>query len=211
MDEDLLRASLHGVDDEAERLAIAAGTIAAACADAEVRSLVISGGAAVAIYTGFDFATRDIDVVTDDGESMDGPLRGLGFTRKDHRQIWEHATLGLVVQVADSRLPRHSDTTSVHTAAGEVLLWSATDLIVDRLANAVAWKQRDRVAQALALRFAGGLDEIRGRQRAKDDGVEEAFDAFLALAVTVDDSDEEGAALALSDFWRRLDPDADAD
>lgn len=93
MDEDLLRASLHGVDDE-ERLAIAAGTIAAACADAEVRSLVISGGAAVAIYTGFDFATRDIDVVTDDGESMDGPLRGLGFTRKDHRQIWEHATLG---------------------------------------------------------------------------------------------------------------------
>ena len=207
MDEGWLEALLRGIEDPADRLAVAAGGVAAACAGAGVRSLVISGGAPVAIYTGFDFATRDIDVVTDDGKSMDVPLRSLGFTRTDQRQIWEHAALGVVVQVAGSHLPRDSDTTRVPTAAGEVLLWSSTNLVVDRIANAVVWNQRGRISQALALRAAGGLDEERGRRRARDDGVQRAFELFLDLAYAVDDSDEEGAAAAVLEFWRKLDPD----
>lgn len=207
MDEATLRAALLAAGDEqADRLSIAAGAVVRAYRDAApVDLLVVSGGAAVAIYTGRDFATRDIDFVTLDGETLDAPLRGLGFDRRDHRQIWEHSSLGLVIQVVASHLPPHSETTTVDTSAGPVALWSATDLVIDRLANVSEWRAKDRLVQALALRHAGDFDVRRGRQRAADDGIEATFDAFMALAAKVDVSDEEGAKLAVQAFWTRLD------
>lgn len=75
-------------------------------------------------------------------------------------------------------------------------IWSATDLIVDRIAQAAEQGGIERLGQALALRPAAGehFDVARARERAARDGIERelrAFEQLVAVCETRDLSDEE--------------------
>lgn len=212
--EQAFASALESVDTPADRIAAAAAFIATRAREAGIGSIVVTGGAAVVLATARDFATIDVDLVTPDGDRLDAVLREIGFTRRNEFQhIWGHARLGVQVQVAASFLPPHSATEEVAGPAGEVVqIWSTTDLILDRLAQAVFGGAPERLSQAIALRFAAdeAFDEARAHRRATDDGPQMTvvLDEFLALHadLTVDGiEDPDASADATRAFWARLD------
>jgi len=174
---------------------------------AGIDSLVVSGGTAVILATAADFATRDIDLVTPDGDALDTVLVDLGFDRRnDFQHIWQHDDLGLYVQVAASALPPNSRVDEVEAPGGEVVtIWSATDLVLDRLSQATLEGAHDRLDQALTLlaRAGGRFDATRARQRAASDGVAAQLESLLELfAVLKQDPPATEADDAIARFWR---------
>jgi hypothetical protein len=209
-----LALALDAAEGAAERIAFAAGFIVDRVQRAGITSVVVSGGAAVVLATARDFATFDIDLITPEGDRLDAVLEALGFRRRQpHQHIWTNETLGLVVQVADSDLPMHSATDQVRTPAGSVVsIWSLTDLALDRLEQAVFWKARDRLDQAVALREAAGddFDTERARARARDGSpvtvkVVDAFLRFYDTLPTTGATDHGMYDRALARFWAEID------
>jgi hypothetical protein len=212
--EDELEAELSFALSRAERIARAAGFIAIQARRAGIESIVVTGGAAVVLATGRDFATLDIDLITPDAERLDAVFADLGFTRRNPLQhIWSHPRLGVAAQVPASFLPRHSATQEVEAPNGSaVTVWSTTDLVLDRLAQAVFGGAPDRLDQALALRLVAGeeFELKRAGERASDDGPQmtQALDAFLRLYTVLgtDGPEDAGAAdEATQAFWSEVD------
>lgn len=213
-DERALEAALAPAQTQADRIARVAGFIAGRARAIGLDSVVVSGGAAVVLATAEDFATLDVDLVTPDGDALDAVLRPLGFERRNpHQHIWIHPRLHLAVQVPGSFLPPHSAVETVEAPTGdEVEIWSTTDLVLDRLAQAVFGGARERLGQALALREAAGDDfELdRAAQRAADEGplMTQALEAFVRLVDELtadgpqaDEADED----PLARFWATAD------
>jgi hypothetical protein len=138
----------------------------------------------------------------------------VGFARRNPLQhIWFHPRLSVAVQVPASILPRHSTTEEVQAPNGSlVTVWSTTDLMLDRLAQAVFGGAPERLDQALALRLVAG-DEFefnRACERAADDGpqMRQALDAFLRLyaALGTEGPPDAGTADNVTHaFWAEVD------
>jgi hypothetical protein len=192
-----LEAAISRATSVAERVAYAAGFIAGHVRRAGIDSVVVTGGAAVVLATAADFATLDIDLVTPEAERLDPVLGDLGFSRRHPLQhAWNNERLGLRVQVPASELPLHSAVEEIEAPSGDdVVIWSATDLMLDRIAQAVYGNAPERLEQALALRGSAGsdFDLARARQRAADEGVQmvEVLDAFLGLFDALSDVGED--------------------
>jgi hypothetical protein len=151
---------------------------------------------------------------TPDAERLDAVLAALGFTRRNPLQhIWFHPRLIVAVQVPASFLPRHSATQDVQAPNGTtVTVWSPTDLILDRLAQAVFGGAPDRLDQALALRLVTGdeFESSRARERARDEGpqMQQALGAFLRLYAALGTGGPEDAGAADDStrvFWSEVD------
>jgi hypothetical protein len=174
--------AVRGEPDPVRRLMVAAGLISTAADAAGVRPLVLSGGTAVALLTHAAFATADIDFITPRGDALGDVLEALGFVRRrPHQHLWVSEATGVTVESPASELPPHSDVETVVGPDGHrVAIWSVTDLIVDRIAQAAGQGGEERLMQALALRAVSGtgFDARRARVRAQDDLVEREFDAF---------------------------------
>jgi hypothetical protein len=114
-------------------------------------------------------------------------LLDLGFVRRHPLQhIWTNQRLEISVRVPASELPRHSATEQIEAPSGDdVVIWSATDLMLDRIAQAVYCNATERLSQALALRASAGndFDLARVQQRAADDGAQtgQVVEVFLRL------------------------------
>jgi hypothetical protein len=198
----------------ADRIAYAAGFIVGRLQRAGIDSVVVSGGAAVVLATARDFATLDIDLITPEGDRLDAALIQLGFMRRHPlQQIWTNRRLKIAVQVPASDLPAHSATEDVEAPTGEVVaIWSTTDLMLDRLAQAVYGNAPERLEQALALRDAAGadFDVERARQRAADEGTQMTLvlDAFLGFFDALPAEglpDDEAYERARERFWAQID------
>jgi hypothetical protein len=117
------------------------------------------------------------------------------------------------VQVPASELPRHSATEEIEAPSGDdVVIWSATDLMLDRIAQAVYGNAPERLEQALALRGSAGndFDLARAQQRAADEGVQmvQVLSAFLRLFDALSDAgDDDDASYdrARARFWSEID------
>jgi hypothetical protein len=212
--EEELKAALSETASPAERIAYAAGFIAGRVRRAGIDSVVVSGGAAVVLATAADFATLDIDLITPEADRLDAVLSDLGFSRRHPLQhAWNNERLGLRVQVPASELPPHSAIEEIEAPSGDdVVIWSATDLMLDRVAQAVYGGAPERLEQALALRGSAGseFDLARARQRAADEGVQmvQVLDAFLRLFDALSDAgddDEASYDRALAGFWSEID------
>jgi hypothetical protein len=131
------------------------------------------------LATAADFATLDIDLVTPEAGRLDPVLGDLGFSRRHPLQhAWNNERLGLRVQVPASELPLHSAVEEIEAPSGDdVVIWSATDLMLDRIAQAVYGNAPERLEQALALRASAGkrlrpgpCAATSGRRRRSDGG-----------------------------------------
>lgn len=209
-----LEATLSKATTAADRIAYAAGFIAGRVRRAGIDSVVVSGGAAVVLATAADFATLDIDLITPEADRLDAVLSDLGFSRGHPLQhSWQNRHLRLAVQVPASELPRHSATEEIEAPSGDdVVIWSATDLMLDRIAQAVYGNAPERLEQALALRASAGsdFDMVRAQQRAIDEGGQTAqvLDAFLRLFDALSDAgddDEPSYDRARERFWTEID------
>lgn len=203
LDRTAFERAVQNERSEVRRLVIAAGLISRAAANAGVSPVIVSGGTAAALITQHDFGTRDIDIITPRGDELGVVLEGLGFARRfPHARIWKSAATDLIVESPASELPRHSDVDTAVTPTGDaVSIWSVTDPIVDRVAQAAAQGGDQRLMQALALRSAAGdqYETVRARERAEDDGVRVELRAFEHL-VAVLESRELSAAEAVQIF-----------
>jgi hypothetical protein len=213
-EEQELEAAVAQATTPADRIAHAVGFIVGRVQRAGIDSVVVSGGAAVLLATARDFATLDIDLITPEGDRLDAVLNELGFTRRHPlQQIWTNHRLKLAVQVPASYLPAHSATEDVEAPTGDVVaIWSTTDLVLDRLSQAVYGNAPERLEQALALRDAAGgdFDIDRARQRAADEGSQMALvlDAFLRFFDALPAEglpDDEGYERAREQFWAEID------
>ena len=209
-----LEAMLAHATSAAERIAYAAGYVAGCVRRAGIDSVVVTGGAAVVLATAADFATLDIDLITPEADRLDAVLADLGFRRRHRLQhAWDNERLGLRVQVPASELPRHSATEVIEAPSGDdVVIWSATDLMLDRVAQAVYGNAPERLEQALALRGSAGsgFDLARAKQRAADEGAQmgDVLDAFLRLFDSlsdVGDNDDATYDRARDRFWSEID------
>jgi hypothetical protein len=207
-------AVLAEASSASDRIAYAAGFIAGRIRRAGIDSVVVSGGAAVVLATARDFATLDIDLITPEADRLDAVLVDLGFTRRHPLQhIWANARLKLAVQVPASDLPLHSATETVVAPTGDVVaIWSTTDLMLDRIAQAVYGNAPERLEQALALRAAADddFDLVRAQQRAAADGAQmvEVLAAFLHMFDALSDAgdpDEAAYGRARERFWSEID------
>lgn len=209
-----LEAALSAATSAADRIAYAAGFIIGRLRRAGIESVVISGGAAVVLATAADFATLDIDLITPEADRLDEVLLDLGFVRRHPLQhIWRNQRLEIAVQVPASELPRHSATEEIEAPTGDdVVIWSATDLMLDRIAQAVYGNASERLEQALALRASAGdnFDLARVQQRAADEGAQtvQVVEAFLRLFDALSDAGDDDAPSydrELERFWSEID------
>lgn len=213
-DERVFDAVLSEASSASDRIARAAGFIAGRIRQAGIASVVVTGGAAVVLATARDFATLDIDLITPEADRLDGVLADLGFTRRHPLQhIWSNPRLKVAVQVPASELPPHSATEEVVAPTGDVVaIWSTTDLVLDRVAQAVHGNAPERLEQAVALREAAGddFDLARAQRRAADEGAQTvgvlaAFLRFFDALSDVGDLDEAAYERGRERFWSEID------
>ncbi|MFP7487851.1 DUF6036 family nucleotidyltransferase [Priestia filamentosa] len=101
---------------------------------------IIVGGLSVEIYTQNDYATRDIDFVSDGYEKISEVLLKLGFSKEGRHFV--HGKIEIAVEIPSSDLEGDYDKVNkVEIEEGKyVYLISLEDIIIDRLRAAVHWK-----------------------------------------------------------------------
>lgn len=173
------------IEDFATRQLFVLGVVAAAAAERNI-DLVLVGGAAQAFYTMGGYATRDLDVVCAQRESLAQVLEALGFQRDVGTRHWYHPQLDTVIEIPDEHLAGAIDRiATIQLRDLRVPVIGVEDLVLDRLRAAAHWKsQSDRewAARLLALHassidwpyleeqahaegMGGLLDEVREQSR----------------------------------------------
>lgn len=116
---------------------------------------VLSGDAAVSIYSANEFQSHDLDFITSALKSeLDKALRTIGFERGSSRHYTHPQTEFIVefpsgpLMVGEAVVHRHSD---LSTPYGVIRLLTPTDAVKDRLAAFFHWSDRQSLEQALAV------------------------------------------------------------
>ena len=152
-------------------------TFASILASASDAEMIIVGGSAIELYTGGDYVSGDIDLVTNDRRAITTVLRSWGF--KDEAKLWTRGDLGLVVDAMQTRYP--GDERAVRVLKGKFgpfRVAAPEDLLIGRLREIRAQATTERQAQALfaqsrtLVTFVGRetLDWQRLRWYAKREG-----------------------------------------
>ena len=118
--------------------------------------VVLVGGLAVEIYTENLYLTHDIDMVNTSYQKptqMNEAMAQLGF--KKQGRVYEHATTNITVEfpsapisVGDELI---SKTGTVIVAGREIPVLLVSDVVKDRLAAYMHWKDNQSLVQAVAI------------------------------------------------------------
>jgi hypothetical protein len=139
---------------------------------------VVVGGHAVEFYTAGSYPTQDIDLAGA-SEPVSEVLDTWSFER--HGRHWFDERLGIVVEVPGSALTlaAREHLVSVKVGGGVAHILGIEDLIVDRLAACVFWKDEESCRWArVLLKGALELDEAYLSARVRE---EHLADAFVSL------------------------------
>lgn len=173
-----LVALLAGVEAPLRRRLLFVGLLSEAAEALGWRPPVIVGGNAVEFYTFGEYATQDIDLAGS-SEPIVRIMSEWGFARQGRH--WYDGELGLVLEVPGSTLnPEALDhVVAVNTDGVTAHVIGIEDLIVDRLAACVSWKDEEscRYARVL-LEIAADLDDDYLSRRVRE---EQLADAFVTL------------------------------
>lgn len=143
---------------------------------------VLVGGAALELYTGGGYATKDVDLALPNTPEVDAAFAELGFTKEGRYWIRDDVDL-LFEAPAPADLPgEEAPRTVVEIEGLRAVVLGVEDLLVDRLRAAVHWHSEEdrRWARRLALLYADRLDWAYLRSRVE--AVPQERSALEALA-----------------------------
>jgi hypothetical protein len=134
-----------------------AGIVGTAFAKAGVEA-VLTGGAAVSIYTDNVYQTYDLDFVSRNRmEIIATALKPIGFQRESSGRYFTSSHTDFLIEFPAHELSfgettiSMSDTTIASTSLGSVRIITPTQLIMDRLAAYVHWGDNPSFEQALMI------------------------------------------------------------
>ena len=142
---------------------------------------VLVGGAAVELLTGGAYVTGDLDFVGSVTSGVAGALIRSGFTREGRH--WFHEEGRVFLEFPSSALGTEEEAHERVFSHCAVLIVSAEDLIVDRLAAWVHWRSAiDGINAFLVYRAAeADLDLERLKRRSNRENVQAALKAVKEL------------------------------
>ena len=151
----------------------------------------LSGGGAVSIYSANAYQSRDLDFVTSAGvDVIERAITPLGFYRAnsharqfDHRECpwyveFPPGPLAFGFMVVDQR-----DVLTLQTTHGPLRIITPTQVIMDRVAAYVHWKDGQSWDQAMLVAERQDVDWSRLERWAADEGVDSAQIRRLREAV----------------------------
>ena len=151
----------------------------------------LSGGGAVSIYSANAYQSRDLDFVTSAGvDVIERAVTPLGFYRAnrharqfDHRECpwyveFPPGPLAFGLMVVDQR-----DVPTLQTTYGPLRIITPTQVIMDRVAAYVHWKDGQPWDQAMLVAERQDVDWSRLERWAADEGVDSAQIRRLREAV----------------------------
>lgn len=145
-------------------------------------SAVLTGGAVVSIYSENEYASFDLDIISNASRNaLDRTMDDLGFTRGTGRH-YEHPDSQLMVEFPRGPVQIGNQTPKRfarrHTTQGVLCLLTPTDAIKDRLASYIHWNDPQALDQAAAIARRQQFNPQAVRQFCRQEGRATAFDHF---------------------------------
>jgi len=152
--------------------------------------VVLVGGLAVDIYTENQYLTNDIDMV-DISYQKPAVLRAamleLGFTKQG--RVYRNSSTDIVVEFPSAPLAVGDELikeqTSIETEFGEIPILFAVDVIKDRLAAYLHWKDQQSLIQALCIMLSHKILPKEIKAFYENEASEEAFEKLQNMHSTL--------------------------
>ncbi|MBX2881767.1 MAG: hypothetical protein KTR32_17600 [Granulosicoccus sp.] len=163
-----------------------AGIVSTALERANITA-VLSGGAAVSIYTDNRYKSLDLDFVsTADTRVIEAALAPLGFKRQDNSRYFIHDKTDYVLEFPSGPLAvGHQlvvEWSQLETSAGVVQVLTPTQMIMDRLAAYFHWNDPQSLDQAVWIANDHSIDLENLKDWAEGEDNPEKFATFLRRA-----------------------------
>ncbi len=161
-----------------------AGIVSQALTDAGLTA-VLSGGAAVAVYTRNRYQSHDLDFITSESSNKLEPvLASLGFKRAKDQRSYKHADTDYYVEfppgpltVGDTVI---TDWGTLETKYGIVQILTPTQMVMDRLAAYFHWNDLQSRDQAQWITEEHDVDWDELDKWASKENEPEKYEIFLA-------------------------------
>jgi hypothetical protein len=138
----------------------------------------LSGGAAVTIYAHNEYLSGDLDFVTSARiDAISKALTPLGFVRRPGARQLEHRETELYVEFPPGPLAfgetavGDNEATTLQTEHGPLRIVTPTQLVMDRLAAYVHWRDGQSLDQAVMVVRHQGIDWEQLRLWAAHEGI----------------------------------------
>lgn len=148
--------------------------------------VVLVGGLAVEIYTENIYLTKDIDMVNINyasSRNLNGAMAQLGFTKKG--RIYVNPTTDITVEFPAGPLSAGDElitqVTVAQVAAGSIPILQVADVVKDRLAAYLHWRDRQSLVQALAILLKHPLKITRFKAFCDQEGAESFYPVLKVL------------------------------
>lgn len=139
----------------------------------------LSGGGAVVIYSSNEYASCDLDFITNArNEAIEKALAPLGFHRVRGARQFEHSDTDFYVEFPPGPLAfgetvvSDDDATVLQTAFGALRIVTPTQSVMDRLSAYVSWNDRQSLDQAVMVARRHPIDWSQLREWASREGAD---------------------------------------
>ncbi|HCU24917.1 MAG TPA: hypothetical protein DF383_07860, partial [Deltaproteobacteria bacterium] len=178
---DELKKQLHkaaALRDPVDRISRIAWVIAQALQTVGQDPILV-GGAAVEFYTKGGYSTCDIDMIAPGGPELAQVMAQLGLQQIGKDYIDKQ--YNIYIEFPSSELGPNEKFTQLKIDGGSFRIISIEDLIVDRLCSFKFWKSAVDGVNALLLAEMVDHNEVRLRERAKEEHVLDAWEVILQV------------------------------
>lgn len=146
---------------------------------------VLSGGAAVSIYTDNAYQSKDLDFVSSESlDRIEVVLSEFGFKRHLDRYL-KHEDTAFLIEFPSGPLAFGDkvdrDWAQLKTETGLVQIVTPTQCVMDRLAAYYHWNDPQGLDQALAVAASRDVDLDAIKKWSKREGHEDEFNRFSSL------------------------------
>jgi hypothetical protein len=161
--------------------------------------VVLVGGLAVEIYAENLYLTKDIDMVNTNylkPSQLHRVMGELGFHKQG--RVYVHDTTDITVEFPSGPLAvgRNliKNTTLIHVANGVIPILYAIDVVKDRIAAFIHWRDRQSLVQAMGVMLKHGHTPEELKAFCMDEGGESSFNLLSEFYVQAQDLELESMA-----------------